>query len=160
MSVDLSRRSLLFGRKPAQEPVNVFRPPWANERFTDICTRCAECITVCPSQVIVKGDAGFPEIDYKYGECTFCGECRDVCQPKALSAEDPWHRHVQIGAQCIAYSGVDCRVCGEVCDTAAIKFALQVGTVAQPQLNIDACTGCGACMTSCPTAAIQMLQAK
>jgi ferredoxin-type protein NapF len=160
MSVDLSRRSLLFGRKPAREGMPAFRPPWANQQFTDQCTRCGECLSVCPSKMIVQGDAGFPELDFGRGECTFCGECRSVCQPKALNAAQPWQQSIVIGAQCIAQHGVDCRVCGELCDAGAIRFTLQVGKVAQPSLALDACTGCGACIAPCPSSAIQMQHTK
>lgn len=160
MSVDLSRRSLLFGRKPPREEITVFRPPWASDQFTEICTRCTECISACPSQIIVKGDGGFPEINFHQGECNFCGQCQTVCTPKALNATLAWQLYAEIGASCLAQQGVDCRVCAEMCEASAIQFALQVGTVAQPQLNQDACTGCGACIAPCPSSAIQMQQVK
>ncbi|QLG87751.1 ferredoxin-type protein NapF [Chitinibacter bivalviorum] len=160
MPVDQSRRSLLFGRKPAVKTAPIFRPPWAIEQFTEQCTRCGECLSACPSQIIVAGDGGFPEIDFSRGECTFCGECRDACQPKALSliAEMAWAQHIEIASDCMAQQGVDCRVCGEMCDAKAIHFQLSLGRVAQPIIESDLCTGCGACVAPCPSAAIKMVQ--
>ncbi|WP_410498601.1 ferredoxin-type protein NapF [Chitinibacter sp. S2-10] len=159
MPVDLSRRNLLFGRKPPAQAVEVFRPPWAVAQFTDQCTRCGECLSACPAQIIVSGSGGFPEVDFARGECTFCGECRDSCQPKALNSTAPtWAIHARIDSSCLAQSGIECRVCGESCTPGAIRFQLQAGKVAQPQLALDLCTGCGACIAPCPSSAIKMIQ--
>ncbi|WP_157669827.1 ferredoxin-type protein NapF [Chitinibacter sp. GC72] len=160
MSVDQSRRSLLFGRKPvAQSPV-VFRPPWAIAQFGEHCTRCNACVEACPTRMIVRGDGGFPELDFTRGECNFCGECRTACPTPALSAAQPWQQAIviEIANRCLAEQGVECRVCGESCDARAIRFILQPGKVAQPQLDPEACTGCGACIAPCPSQAIGMIQ--
>ena len=156
MAIDLSRRSLLFGRKPAPVINAAFYPPWAGTDFTDDCTRCGACVTACPTRIIVPGDGGFPEVDFTGGECTFCGACREACTPKALSATEPWHIQARIGSACIAQKGTDCRVCGERCATGAIRFQLQIGKVAQPLLDGDLCNGCGDCIASCPGSAIRM----
>ena len=77
-----SRRQLLRGQflqslhseNAKIQGINAIRPPWSvNEAdFTDKCTRCGDCILVCETQIIVKGDGGFPEIQFDKGECTFC----------------------------------------------------------------------------------------
>ena len=61
-----------------------------------------------------------------------------------------------IGPACLALRQVVCRSCGEVCDAAAIRFALQPGGVAAPAVDAGACTGCGACRDACPAGAIAM----
>ena len=66
---------------------------------------------------------------------------------------DPNARVAQIGAACVEPRGVTCRRCGEACDSGAIKFRLQRGG-AQPLLDIATCTGCGDCLSVCPTSAI------
>ncbi|WP_293937370.1 ferredoxin-type protein NapF [Iodobacter sp.] len=158
IAVDPSRRNLLFGRRP-QTPMAP-RPPWASPAFLSLCTRCGDCASACPSQIIKVGDGGFPKVDFTDGECTFCGDCASVCQSKALDAQidPPWQIHAQIDASCLAQRGVDCRICGEACDQQAIRFQLAVGKVAQPMINTEQCTGCGACVAPCPSNSIRLLE--
>lgn len=61
---------------------------------------------------------------------------------------------IAIADTCLARRGVECRICGEACDTGAIRFRPQPGGVAQPQLAPGACTACGDCVPVCPVAAI------
>lgn len=156
MGIDLSRRSILFGRKPNLDEVAHFYPPWAVTGFTDQCTRCGDCLKVCPTQILHKGDGGFPEVDFQAGECTFCGFCRSACTAGALNAPQTWTQAISISSACVAQQGVDCRVCGESCEPAAINFRLQIGQVAQPHLDPESCTGCGACIAPCPVQAISI----
>jgi ferredoxin-type protein NapF len=64
-----------------------------------------------------------------------------------------------IGDACLARRGVECRVCGEACDTGAIRFRPQRGGIAQPQLTLQACTGCGDCVPVCPVGVITVAPA-
>jgi ferredoxin-type protein NapF len=156
--VDASRRNLLFGRKPQVSPEP--RPPWASSNFIDRCTRCGDCVSACPTQIIKVGDAGFPKVDFSQGECTFCGDCTSACTPKALeqSTDTPWALQASITDRCLALHGVECRICGEACDERAIHFQLAIGKVAQPQLITEQCTGCGACLAPCPSNSIRILE--
>lgn len=158
-SQSLSRRAFLRGRFSAP-PVET-RPPWAiaAPAFEQACTRCDACIAVCPSRIMVRGAAGFPTIDFRLGtgECTFCGECATACQPVALRvAADapPWRLKAVIGAACLAFKDVVCRSCGDSCSAAAIRFRPRLGGAALPELDTTGCTGCGACIGVCPSAAI------
>jgi len=58
----------------AGEPAPL-RPPWAlDERlFVERCTRCGECSTACPGQLIVPGRGGYPRMAFSAGGCDFCG---------------------------------------------------------------------------------------
>ena len=156
--MDASRRNLLFGRKP--QAASAVRPPWATPQFIERCTRCGDCVSACPTNIIKVGDAGFPTIDFSRGECTFCGDCSSACTPKALSqnSDQPWSLQAEITASCLANHAVECRICGDTCDAGAIRFVLAVGKVAQPQITSTQCTGCGACFAPCPSNSIRILE--
>ncbi|WCE32352.1 ferredoxin-type protein NapF [Vibrio sp. SCSIO 43137] len=162
--VDLARRRL-FSRAPKAQisTETAQRMPWLVEEqaFIDGCTRCGKCMEACETAIIFKGEAGFPEVDFNLGECTFCEKCADVC-PEPLfvpRTETAWKQTVELADNCLALNGVDCRVCGEMCDYAAITFRLQIGGVAKPILQEKECTGCGACIKPCPSNAIKIKKA-
>lgn len=157
MNQQLSRRQFLkadvSGRRSA------IRPPWAlaELQFINSCTRCDKCISACPEHIIVKGDAGYPQIDFKRGECSFCHECIDVCKDSAFMNDNqlsPWNLQAKIESRCLAFQGVHCMVCKEQCEASAIRFMLLRGGVAVPKLDAQLCTGCGACYRPCPVGAI------
>ncbi|MPN29793.1 hypothetical protein SDC9_177246 [bioreactor metagenome] len=81
--VDLSRRAFFRGRP---RPRTEMRPPWALAEgdFIDRCTRCNDCVSACPTHILLAGDGGYPTIDFRAGECTFCSDCVASCQPQAL----------------------------------------------------------------------------
>jgi ferredoxin-type protein NapF len=153
---DLARRSLLRGRAPSPPPV---RPPWARlDAFEDLCTRCRKCAAACPEQIVVRGDGGFPALDFSRGECTFCGACADAC-PEPLfkrRAAVPWQARAVIDDKCLAARGIVCRTCRDECPADAVTFELAPGRVAQPRVQLDRCTGCGACVATCPADAIKI----
>jgi ferredoxin-type protein NapF len=141
------------------------RPPWslAEDAFVEDCTRCGDCIRACPQQILDKGRGGFPQVDFSRGECLFCGECVQVCTPGALAGWSPqadsdtaWSVRARIADRCLARQGVECRSCGDACETAAIRFRLVAGGVSQPLMDVTACTGCGACYSVCPVQAIEL----
>ncbi|MGB2078710.1 MAG: ferredoxin-type protein NapF [Vibrio sp.] len=159
-SPNLSRRRL-FTRQTKRALPHL---PWAiEERFTLACTRCESCISACPEQVIVQGEGGFPEVNFDLGECTFCYACANACQSSSNAASEtiflqqsqsPWQAIATFKPSCLALQGVECRSCQESCEPFAIEFGLNIGSVATPKLNSEACTGCGACVSVCPTQAI------
>jgi ferredoxin-type protein NapF len=127
--------------------------------FVDTCTRCDDCITVCPQQILQRGDGGYPEISFRNGECTFCGQCADACKAKAFLPDErtphtAWSLSVSIKPSCLSLNGVVCRTCGDHCDDRAIRFQLQTRAVAIPRISQESCTGCGACFSVCPVNAV------
>lgn len=156
--MDPSRRNLLFGRRPQTPSAPPL--PWATPNFFDRCTRCSDCVSACPTQIIKVGEGGFPRVDFSQGECTFCSDCVTACQPKALAKTDaaPWSLKARISDDCLATQGVECRICGEACDERAIRFELAIGKVAHPQIQTEQCTGCGACVAPCPSTSIRILE--
>lgn len=157
--VDLSRRGFFRGRP---RPKAEIRPPWAlpEAEFIDRCTRCNDCLKACPKQILIVGDGGYPTVDFSLGECTFCGDCVRTCQPKALLRHEPeqgvWPYKASIGEDCLPHQGVECRVCGDFCDARAIRFTPRLGGCAQPEIDAEKCTGCGACVAPCPVVAINV----
>jgi ferredoxin-type protein NapF len=161
--MQLSRRAFLgAARTPRGNPV---RPPWAlpEDVFQALCTRCGDCLDVCPTHLLVKGSGGFPLADFTPGQapagCTFCAACVQVCTPQALKpipAQPPWMHKAVIGAGCLAAANVVCRTCGERCAVSAIRFPPRLGGVALAQLDAALCNGCGACLADCPTLAITL----
>jgi ferredoxin-type protein NapF len=155
----VNRRQFLRGNfKSAKTPQ---RPPWAlaEAQFIDACTRCAACVPVCPTRIIVIV-RGFPEVDFSRGECTFCGACADACKDKALFNGDiqarPWAIKAQVADNCLPNQGVECRICGDRCAVAAIRFSPRLGGPPLAVIDAAACTGCGACVAPCPVAAISV----
>lgn len=152
-------RRRLFTRR-TREPV---RPPWARlAHFTELCTRCDRCRDACPEGILARGDGGFPEVDFRLGECTFCHACAEACPVEGLFASPqlaPWTVQARIGDGCLARAGVYCESCRDGCGPRAIQFVLALRTVPRPRVDPSACTGCGACVASCPAGAISIGEA-
>lgn len=155
----VSRRQFMRGDFKARRPPQ--RPPWAlaEEAFLDACSRCGECLPACPTRIIVLV-RGYPEVDFKRGECTFCGACATACKEQALlrsgSETAPWTLKAQVTENCLAKRGVECRVCGDPCPVTAIRFSPRLGGPPLPEVDASSCTGCGACVAPCPVAAINL----
>ncbi len=159
-SFNPQRRQLFRGDVRVQRMP--LRPPWSVEEhlFTQDCSRCLECVKACPENIIEQGSGGFPEVNFQQGECSFCSDCVAVCEAPVFRPldEEPWQQKAYIGEACIARKQVVCRSCGENCEPEAIQFRLKVGKVAEPEINLESCTGCGACVAVCPTQAVKVSQ--
>jgi polyferredoxin len=117
------------------------RPPGAlpEKEFLSACTRCAECMKVCPTNALQPalfetGMEGIwtpllvPSIGACAEKCTACG---DVCPTHAIrpfSWQDKRYK-IKMGlanvnqSTCVAWNGGrDCVVCAEVCPYSAIPF--------------------------------------
>lgn len=156
--VDPSRRALLKGRV-RHEPR--LRPPWAvsEHAFTQLCTRCGECMHACETQIIVAGDGGFPEVDFTRGECTFCQACVQACpEPIFRDAEqnNAWEHVARIDEGCLVKQGIHCKSCGEMCEVGAIRFTFNAHRIPEPIVDTQACNGCGACVQFCPVGVVVM----
>jgi ferredoxin-type protein NapF len=136
--------------------------PWIinAEQFLEKCTQCADCVSICPEGIIIKGDGGFPNINFDLGECDFCGKCAEVCKEPifTLTTELPWQKKAVINQTCLAHEKIYCRSCADSCEVQALTF--QVGISALPKIDNDLCIGCGACVAPCPTKAIKVKELK
>lgn len=157
MTTVQSRRALFarFRGGPAQ-----LRPPWSvpEDRFTDACTQCGKCIAACPTRVITKGHAGYPIVDFANASCTFCGACAAACKEGCFepTSQAAWGLRASISQACIEPKGVACRMCADACEPQAIRFRPKLGGGAVASIALDECTGCGACVATCPVKAISI----
>lgn len=161
--VDLARRGILKG-KPGRQTELPVRPPWHRneDHFTETCDRCGECVKSCEEHIIIIGDGGFPEINFKHGECTFCRQCADSCSADALSfSEDrtPFNgTKLSISQSCLNEQGIICQSCCDSCDQRAIRPEWK-NAIPDIRINQDLCNTCGACISVCPAQSITVLSA-
>ena len=173
--VNPSRRNFFLRNHPSERAP---RLPWSvdEESFTDSCDQCLDCLPVCENQIIVRDEKGFPKVDFNKGECSFCLKCIESCDKplfvsRMKSAEldtenafkseqaQPWNATLFIENTCLAKSQIYCQSCRDVCETEAIQFSFihEAGTSAipRPQLKLEDCTQCGACISICPQNALK-----
>jgi len=156
----------------------LIRPPGAlaEDEFLAKCTRCGECMRVCPTNAIhpTLFEAGLeglwsPVLKFNIGFCEYeCTLCTQVCPTKAikeLSVEEK--QKVKIGLaffdrnRCLPYAFAQtCMVCEEHCPTPkkaiwleevqVLDRAGEKLTVKQPRVDPQLCIGCGICEEKCP----------
>ena len=158
MGEHLSRRDFLKGRTPS--PKQILPPGFLGNRH-EACSTCRKCIDHCPTGIIAVRD-GSPVLDFSLGECTLCGECSSQCPHTDILFEEPIRfRHVvAMAPHCLPRRGVDCQACRDVCPQAAIRFRPRMGGPFLPEVDADACTGCGACISVCPVDAVTVHDVK
>lgn len=153
-------RSLAQSATGQTQPLYALRPPGAaaGDRFLEQCTRCGDCLKACPEQIIVAGDGGFPELRFSQDGCTGCAQCIEACDTGALHhglgnwPQGEW----ALNENCLPMKGVSCQSCKDACDEQAIRFPM-TQAVPRPQIAVENCTSCGACVSVCPTDAIAIL---
>jgi polyferredoxin len=159
----------------------LLRPPGARENNPDAvaltkCTRCGECVRVCPTGAIQPAaleagmeGMGTPLLVMRLGYCEYsCNACGQVCPVQAippLSMETKREQVIGLAYidqnRCIPWSnGQDCLVCEEMCPVLekAVRFEEKevwnaegsAVTVKLPHVLRDICIGCGICEYKCP----------
>lgn len=136
-------------------------PPWAGDRqeFERRCTRCHDCVTACPGDIIRISETGSPVVDFTLGECTFCGDCARQCEAKVLdptSTHPAWPYRARVISGCLANEHIMCDSCRDNCPETAIVMRPNIGRPATPFIDDTLCSGCGACVRSCPSGAIRV----
>jgi ferredoxin-type protein NapG len=164
----LGRLAREVAQRTAQRvaPGRRFRPPGAASEieFLASCTRCGDCIDVCPVHAILKAppDAGLgtgaPWIDPAVQACVVCDDmpCARACETGALVVPAGGWASIHMGEltlepdRCITFQGVSCGVCARVCPVGERALAMDAG--GRPVLRPEGCVGCGVCVTACVTA--------
>lgn len=147
----------------------IYPPGSRNARhFTQHCTACQLCVSVCPSQVLrPSGNLTTlmqPEMSYERGYCRpECAKCAEVCPTDAIHLTSLAEKSaIQIGhavwikENCVPLTdGVECGNCARHCPAAAIQMVASDPENADspkiPVVNIERCIGCGACENLCPS---------
>ena len=149
-------------RAAANPLAAVLRPPGAlpEAQFRDACSRCGECVRVCPAQCINIDPAGLrgngvPFIDVDAAACVLCDGllCMHSCPTGALvptpladidMGTAKWHPSL-----CVRITANElCTTCVDVCPVGEVAIRLIGNAV---QVLPDGCTGCGLCQNRCPT---------
>jgi ferredoxin-type protein NapF len=143
-----------------EEEILLIRPPYGKDEstFQSKCPSCEDkaCATFCDEKIIVILEDGTPSLDFSKNGCTFCDECANVCNHEVLSlanieTSEKLNAIFRIDFnRCVAHEGVVCYSCKEPCIDDAILF----NGMFNPIIDEDRCTGCGFCISRCPTGAI------
>jgi ferredoxin-type protein NapG len=157
------------GTAEIDEPKRYFRPPGARPNETDflsVCQRCAHCAEACPHGVIdllgpVAGTAeGTPALHPDRNPCHWCPDfpCVQACPSGALrlgadgKAPPIGQAHLHLDT-CLTGEGILCETCALYCP-ANVKAVRMKNR--QPQIDEDACVGCGLCAYHCESAPVSI----
>ena len=149
-------------------PSPPLRPPGAapEDRFSGLCIRCGNCVQVCPAGIIEpdlgkSGVAGLltPKVSFETDYCREdCHECNLVCPSGAIariSLEEKKRRVIGPAAldldTCLLAEGRECNACIQHCPYQALSILTSPdGFSTEPLVDLERCTGCGACEMVCP----------
>ena len=157
---DPTKRRFFQGK--VRQP-QVIRLPWiiSESVFTQNCTQCQDCINACDTKIIIQDQQGFPKIDFSQGKCSFCQKCIDSCKQALFlptanigNSQKAWPIAFTISEKCFAKNNIYCQSCKDECEENAITFNYLDSSIPQPNIMIEDCTQCGACVANCPQQAI------
>jgi ferredoxin-type protein NapF len=136
------------------------------KHFTDRCTACHLCVSVCPTKVLQPSflEYGFlgmsqPFMDFSVEYCNYeCTKCGEVCPTAAilpLTVEEKVLEQTGkvnfIIEKCVVYTDLTaCGSCSEHCPTQAVKMVPYKDGLTIPEIDVKICIGCGACEFACP----------
>ncbi|RLJ17709.1 ferredoxin-type protein NapG [bacterium endosymbiont of Escarpia laminata] len=164
----------IYSNRASSLPAHYIRPPGAlpEEDFLGACIRCGLCVRDCPYDILFLGEVGddvatgTPYFVARSGPCEMCEDipCILACPTNALDhgltdiEESRMGLAVVVDQEtCIAFHGLRCEVCFNVCPirgraiTLDMRHNVRSGKHALfiPVVHSDACTGCGLCERAC-----------
>jgi ferredoxin-type protein NapG len=164
----------LYAQRASSLPAQVIRPPGAlpEEDFLGACIRCGLCVRDCPYDILFLGEigeqvpTGTPYFIARTGPCEMCVDipCVKACPTNALDHELTEIEDSRMGLavvvdqeNCIAFQGLRCEVCYNICPIRGRAITLDLQHNARsgkhalfiPVVHSDACTGCGLCERAC-----------
>ncbi|AZV46252.1 4Fe-4S ferredoxin [Nautilia sp. PV-1] len=153
----MDRRSF-FGRVKSSPFKSFVYPPYYDKKEDFLkCLECEskDCLLACKEKII-NTENGYPILDFSSSGCTFCDECAYACPKGILSIVN---KKETINAQmiinpkkCIAWNQTICFSCQDICE----EYAIIYKGMFNPVIDLDKCTGCGFCVSVCPTDAIEI----
>ena len=167
MKVDGGLAEIEHAEKPERSTPIVPAGAMSLKNFTDHCTACQLCVSVCPDQVLRPSTSLMnlmqPEMSYERGYCRpECTRCSDICPAGAIRPVTREEKSsIQIGhavvnlANCVVNTDdVKCGNCARHCPAGAIRMVKKDPDAAEslmiPTVNEERCIGCGACENLCP----------
>jgi ferredoxin-type protein NapG len=174
----------LYNKQSRAVPATALRPPGSVpvEDFLGACVRCGLCVRDCPYGTLKLarlGDAvalGTPYFEARDVPCEMCTDlpCVKACPSGALDPELTEINDARMGLAvvldqeaCIAFQGLRCEVCYNVCPIRGDAISLNYRhnersgkhALFIPVVHSDGCTGCGKCERACilDEAAIKVL---
>ena len=152
----MDRRS--FFRRVKTSPFKSFiHPPYFKNKDDFLkCYECEskDCLNAC-NEKIIKIENEMPILDFRNSGCTFCDDCAVECKIGVLKPE---YKKNKINAEmiinpnkCIAWNQTICFSCQDICE----EYAIIYKGMFNPLIDLEKCTGCGFCISVCPTDAIE-----
>ncbi|MES9858944.1 MAG: ferredoxin-type protein NapG [Sedimenticola sp.] len=164
----------MYAKQASSLPATAIRPPGAipEDEFLGACIRCGLCVRDCPYDILKLGQlgdevpTGTPYFTARTGPCEMCDDipCIPVCPTNALdhSLTDITQSSMGLAVvvdqeSCIAFLGLRCEVCFNVCPVRGDAITLNLLHNARsgkhalfiPVVHSEACTGCGLCEKAC-----------
>ena len=167
MKVDGGLTAIERAQKPERQTPLVPAGSLILKNFSDHCTACQLCVSVCPNQVLRPSTSLLtlmqPEMSYERGYCRpECNKCSQVCPAgaiKPITIEEK--SSIQIGHAVVCLDNcvvntdeVSCGNCARHCPAGAIRMVKKnpddENSLRIPVVNEERCIGCGACENLCP----------
>jgi len=165
----------MYGKVASSLPASAIRPPGARDedKFLAACTRCGMCVRDCPYQILKLAEfgkdnaaTGTPFFTARTGPCEMCEDipCIPACPTGALDHSLVDITKARMGLAvvidqetCIAFQGLRCEICFNVCPVRNKAIKLEYRPNARtgkhalfiPVVSSDSCTGCGLCEKAC-----------
>ena len=167
MKVDGGLSAITNAEKPQRQTPLVPAGALSLKNFSDHCTACQLCVSVCPNQVLRPSTSLMtlmqPEMSYERGYCRpECTKCSNVCPAGAIrpitveekSSIQIGHAVVCLDSCVVNTDGVSCGNCARHCPAGAIRMVRKdpddPKSLRIPTVNEERCIGCGACENLCP----------